>query len=58
MQEAFWDEVDVVPDGLGRAETLCDDLVGLAAHEHEEDFQLALGQPGAAGSARDRCRTR
>src|SRR6266508_2788585 len=41
------DVLDVVPDGLGRdAEILGDLLVGLAAHEHEEDFQLALGQPG------------
>ena len=39
--------LDVVPDGLGRdAETLGDLLVGPPAHEHEEDFQLALGQPG------------
>ena len=41
------DVLDVVPDGLGRdAEILGDRLVRLAAHEHEEDFQLALGQPG------------
>ena len=41
------DVLDVVPDGLGRdAETLGDRLVGLAAHEHEEDLELALGQPG------------
>jgi hypothetical protein len=41
------DVLDVVPDGLGRdAEILGDFLVGLAAHEHEEDFLLALGQLG------------
>ena len=41
------DVLDVVPDRLGRdAEVVGDPLVGLAAHEHQEDLQLALGQPG------------
>src|SRR4051812_4530879 len=41
------DVLDVVPHGLGRdAEIRGDLLVGLAAREHEEDLQLALGQPG------------
>src|SRR5437773_792709 len=41
------DVLDVVPDGLGRdAEMRGDLLIGLTAHEHEQDFQLALGQPG------------
>ena len=46
------DVLDVVPDGLGRdAEILGDRLVGLAAHEHEEDFQLALPQAGQLARA-------
>jgi hypothetical protein len=40
------DVLDVVPDGLGGdAEIIGNSLVGLAADEHEQDFQLALGQP-------------
>ena len=40
------DVLDVVPDGLGRdAEIRGDLLVGRAAHEYQEDFELAPGQP-------------
>ena len=40
------DVLDVMADGLGRdAEVSGDLLVRLAAHEHEQHFQLALGQP-------------
>src|SRR6266545_4687392 len=38
------DVLEVGPDGLDRdAEILGDRFVGLAAHEHEQDFELALG---------------
>ena len=41
------DVLDMVPDRLGRdPEIVGDPLVGLAAHEHEQDLQLSLSQPG------------
>ncbi len=47
------DVLDVVPDRLrGDAEILGDLLVRLAAHEDEQDLELALGRP--EGSSRGR----
>ena len=41
------DVLDVVPDGLDRdAEIVSDRFVGIAVHENEKDFELALGEIG------------